>query len=619
MASNPDNRGIHQYYYKESVGQDLLKILVEDPANDKHNEDKSPTEFLYAWFTIKGSRHLIIGYNKFRSKESVEKEHTAFKYNDNPEDDVAKNASRGCGAKLPPYKIGGYYGILFQTNENSEFTRDLTKWNFRDWVDMSELTHKIKTNEEFVPEDYNPRIFTPANKKKDIHTFFNLCDYVDTNLDKFIITHNFKYFKVYTDYNDYIDSDINTALNTMPNMFPDITFYSSSNFETPQKVVPISSFGLSPEQWLAGFSIHWRIGELDKTTEKYYKSTFCIKPYNSTFEQYGKLDSNGDKSQKFNRRYASYKPSSDVDKKANIIIDVGFLTKEEHTLHLEKTDSKDHNQLYIVIDDHVIAFYPFPEMRKYITAPGIEPSRIRLKLTIIDESIKCNKDAGINITAVKFNTRIVEGKAIYECIHRSLHLFDNYLKNLKSINPEITGELFTTNLTIIKNTIEKDKEQTKKRTQRKKEGIQFEGRVSENIKQNLGAITIDDIDYTIKWEDKDSLISADNNLDGEGIDLLGTLTLPNKKIYIAAQMKDRESGVPKKEIDKFIKTLQSFNDTHINNTDKMIALLVLAKENSFNYETYFQLISQNIITIVERKNPGDDAIKIIENQIENLV
>jgi hypothetical protein len=619
MASNPDNRGIHQYYYKESVGQDLLKILVEDPANDKHNEDKSPTEFLYARFTIKGSRHLIIGYNKFRSKESVEKEHTAFKYNDNPEDDTAKNASRGCGAKLPPYKIGGYYGILFQTNISSEFTRDLTKWNFRDWVDMSELIHKIKTNEEFVPEDYNPRIYSPANKKKDIHPFFNLSDYVDTDLDKFIINHNFKYFKVYTDYNDDIDSDINIALNVMPNMFPDITFYTSSDFKNPEKIIPTTSFGLSPKQWLGGFTVLWRIGEIDKTTQQYYKSTFCVKPYNSTIEQYGKLDSNGDKSRKFNRRYASYKPSSDADKKANIIVDVGFLTKEEHALHLEKTDSKDHNQLYIVIDNHVIAFYPFPEIRKYITAPGIEPSRIRIKLTIIDESIKCNKNAGINITAVKFNTRIVEGKAIYECIHRSLHLFDNYLKKLLSINNDITYDLFNSNLNIIKNTIEKDKEQIKKRTIRKKEGIQFEGRVSENIKENLSAITINDIDYTIKWEDKDSLISADYNLNGEGIDLLGTLVLPDKKIYIAAQMKDRENGVPKKELDKFINTRQSLINNYIKENDKIISLLVLAKESSFNYETYFQLISQNIITIVEQKNPGDDTIKIIENQIENLV
>jgi hypothetical protein len=619
MASNPDTRGIHQFYYKESIGQDLFKILVEDPANDKHNEDTSSTKFIYSRFTIKGSRHLIIGYNKFRTKDSVEKEHTAFKYNENSENDGAKNASRGCGAKLPQYRIGGYYGILFQGAPDTEFTRDITKWNFRDWVDMSELTHKIKLNEEFTPEDYNPRIYTPANKKKDIGTFFNTDEYVNTELDKFIMDHNFKYFKIYTDYNDDIESDINIALNIMPNMFPDIAFYSSIDFKKPQKVIPNTTFGLSPSQWIGGFAVHWRIGEIDTTTQKYYKSTFCIKPYSSNIEQYGKLESNGDKSIKFNRRYASFKPSNENEKKSNIIVDVGLLTKEEHSLHIQKTEAKDQNQLYIVIDGHVISFYPFPEIRKYLTAAGIEPSRIRLKLTILEESIKCNKNAGINITAVKFNSRIIEDKAIYECVHRSLHLFDKYISSLLKINPDITVEMFNTNINNIKDIIEKDKEQHKKRNKRKKEGIQFEGRVAENIKELLSEITINDIPYTIKWEDKDSLISADNNLEGEGIDLLGTLSLPDKKIYIAAQMKDRESGVPKKEIKKFTDTLQSFKDKHLKNDDKIIALLTLAKEASFNYETYSELIKKNIITIVERGKAGDESIKIIETQLENLI
>ena len=119
--------------------------------------------------------------------------------------------------------------------------------------------------------------------------------------------------------------------------------------------------------------------------------------------------------------------------------------------------------------------------------------------------------------------------------------------------------------------------------------------------------------------------SATHGLVGQGIDTLGILKLNYITYWIAIQYKDRESAVPAKELESFIKTLNELKlvKQSINPSDKFISILSLAKKASFNYDTFSKMLQKGVITIVEsdgkEKAIGSETLSAIESMMYILL
>jgi hypothetical protein len=137
---------------------------------------------------------------------------------------------------------------------------------------------------------------------------------------------------------------------------------------------------------------------------------------------------------------------------------------------------------------------------------------------------------------------------------------------------------------------------------RKKEAIKFEGKIAEALTQRF---------EEIEWDHKDSHISAQHNLNGEGIDSLGNIDIKGTNVWIALQVKDKESGLTKDELNKFVNTLEELKVKYPN--DIFLSYLVLCKKKGFSAEVYMDMIKENIVVIWD--STGETTPNIIENQL----
>jgi hypothetical protein len=136
------------------------------------------------------------------------------------------------------------------------------------------------------------------------------------------------------------------------------------------------------------------------------------------------------------------------------------------------------------------------------------------------------------------------------------------------------------------------------------------------------SIHLDEESIDIHWELNDSTISANHDIQGQAIDALGEIRLPDYSIWLAGQSKDRESSIPQKEIDAFIKSVNSLREQKVvaNPRDKVIGVLTLAKAKAFNYELYFNLLQNKILTVIENtETVGEATEKAFWSQIEQLI
>ena len=248
-----------------------------------------------------------------------------------------------------------------------------------------------------------------------------------------------------------------------------------------------------------------------------------------------------------------------------------------------------------------------------------EPSRIRLIVEILEESLKTNPESGVVISNVKSKSTVQSKKAVHEMMMQSLTLMRKHLPRLGEAikgNPVfITDELFKK----MEEDIHQDKKAVNRSTKRKREGLKYEKAVSDYLMSEYSCIEYGDETLPITWEDNDATISAHHGLEGQGIDTLGKLVIPSedRTIWISGQSKDRESAVPAKELDAFWNTVQQLKDAKlaINPRDSFISVLSLAKKKSFTYDNYEKLLEKGIVTVVDSETAGVKTLMAIESMM----
>jgi hypothetical protein len=159
-------------------------------------------------FNTPQGRFFILGTNNYRTKESIEKEHTPFKFNESKADTVATISARGYGAKLFPFHVRGLYSNLFRLNNSDSFSSDITEWVMKDCIDMDDLCRTIDDKSEFDANDFRSKWLLPINKRPDTVPFFYNKEFSGKPVDLFMREHNFKYFYQFMNYNDAINSTI---------------------------------------------------------------------------------------------------------------------------------------------------------------------------------------------------------------------------------------------------------------------------------------------------------------------------------------------------------------------------------------------------------------------------
>jgi len=597
----PDELGVLADYRRVALVEQLYNILWEIIANRKWNLDKKLVKFLF----IRFKDYFILGTTQFRTKESIEKEHTPFKFNKSQADTTASVSARGYGAKLFPFNIQGQYSNLFRLTDTDTFSSDPSAWGMKDWIDITELGKIIDNNDEFETQYFRSIYHTPMTKKNKGETvelpFFLKDDFLNSDVNTFIQLHNLKYFYVFKN-SPSVSAQLDSALEQIARVYQktDVEIYSSTNLSAPVLIETPVGFGIHTDDWSGAMALDWVIGEkkiLNSTTgtRTFYKSEVRVNITGSDKNIWSRNDSNSSSDKKFGYRFTDFKPLSEEIWKPKIRITIALMN-DAYMNTLSSNDTKIQENIYIRMEDDLISFPSAdPTIASKLRNTPL-PSRLRIIVDILEESVKTNPEAGLAITGVKSKSNIIHGKAIHECIIRSLDLFKKHITRV------IQNNDFTFCSDELLKKLEEDcnpnKEKNKKSAKRSKEALLFESRVSKYLETELSSVNIGEEDYTITWEDNDATISANHNLEGQAIDTLGRLATKNNTIWIAIQSKDRESAIPKCELDNFINTLNSLRVNKDVN-DKIIPILTLAKMKSFNYDTHIMMLKAGIFTVVE--------------------
>jgi hypothetical protein len=216
---------------------------------------------------------------------------------------------------------------------------------------------------------------------------------------------------------------------------------------------------------------------------------------------------------------------------------------------------------------------------------------------------------------------VSSGKAIFEMIEQSLSLAKKHIDKVIDLGDE-TQFVHADRLNEMNGYINKNLAASSRSQKRKKEGLKFESAVGQYLSNALSSIHLDEESIDIHWVLNDSTISANHDIQGQAIDALGEIRLPDYSIWLAGQSKDRESSIPQKEIDAFIKSVNSLHEQKVvaNPRDKVIGVLTLAKAKAFNYELYFNLLQNKILTVIENtETVGEATEKAFWSQIEQLI
>lgn len=621
----PDELGVLADYCRVSIVQSLLNILWEIISNRRHNEDKSTAKFLFCTC----GPYFILGTNHYRTRESVEKEHTPFKFNESKREADASISSRGYGAKMFPFHVQGKYCNLFRMNDGP-FTTELKEWGMKEWIDLDHLRRIIDKNEPFEKDLFRSRIYDPITKKPGRVPevpFFCEDEFRESPLATFINEHNFKYFYVFVDFNKEVLKNLLPTLSDLDKIFEgqDIEIYNSSGYQAPKRIQSSASFGLLPKYWTGALVFDWRIGEKkindnESGVRHFYKSEFKLTLPNSNKVFYGKNDSNGSSNTKFALRCASFEPSMSWRPQVRITV---ALTSPSYRQTIEEFE-KLQEHIYLRIEDETVSYREADPRIASKLRHLKEPSRIRLIVDILNESVKTNPEAGLTISSVKSMSHISSGKAIFEMIEQSLALAKKHMDKVTHLG-DASAFVEPERMKEMEGYINKNLAAASRSQKRKKEGLKFESGVGEYLRENISCLCVDGEDMDINWELNDSTIAANHDLDGQAIDALGEVRFSDYSIWLADQCKDRESAIPQKEITSFIKSVNSLRKQKqsANPKDKVIAVLTLAKPKAFNYELYFSLLQHGILTVVESTTNGgkigEATEKAFWSQIEQLV
>lgn len=627
---SPCELGVLADYHRVANVVPLVNILWEIVADRKWNPDTSTAKFLCMRF----GGYFILGYNHHRTKDSIEKEHTPFKFNESRSDAAASISARGYGAKLFPLHVQGTYANLFRLVDSTTFSSDPNDWGMKDWIDITALGRIIDhKKEEFNPEEFRSRYYTPLTKKKGKtmeKPFFLEEGYVGSPLDEFVRAHNFKYFYVFLDYSSRFDVHLEGALSELARIYEnkDVELYNSHGLTAPTRVLSQKGFGLHPSVWAGAVEMEWRLGEKITLTgasiKTYYKSEFRFRFHGSDTVIWGRVDSNGSATDKFALRFASFEPPVGWTPQVRVVV---ALTTPAYRASLSMNEEKLQEHVYLQIEDELISWRDADPVLSVRLRSLPDPSRIRLIVDILEESIKTNPESGLVMNSVKSNSVIQTQKGLHEMMLLSLNLAGKHLRRCEaSANEKTTGTTldgFFADEELrkkIEGDIYQNKKASSRSTKRKREGLKYEKAVSDYLEHQLDAIDFRGEHCPITWEDNDATIMAEHGLEGQGIDTLGKLVIPSldRTVWIAVQSKDRESAVPPKELDAFSSTVQQLKDVKcaLNPRDIVIAILSLAKPKSFTYSNYEKMLEKGIITVVDSETAGAKTLMAIESMLE---
>lgn len=626
---SPDELGVLAEYYRNSIIESLNSILWEIVANRRHNADKSTAKFLF----MKFGSYFILGYNHYRSQESIEKEHTPFKFNDSKKEATASISTRGYGAKLFPFHIRGKYCNIARISDSPTFTTEMKEWLMKEWIDMDELARIIDSDEkaEFQPAQFRSQYWVPMTKKPGRTRempFFCEEEFSRSPLAEFVMEHNFKYFYVFVDVNPSVITGLRSTLNTLARIHEnaDVEIYSSFNYEAPVRAVSGVGFGLLPKDWIGAAVFDWRLGEKMRKegptgVNHFYKSEFRLQFQGADKVYWGRNDSNGSAGPQFAKRFASFVPPTDVEWKPQVRITLAVAS----AAHASTIDvgEKLAEHIYLRMEDDLISFREADPRIASKLRNLKAPSRIRLIVDIIEESMKTNTEAGLVTSGVKSKSHIAGAgdKGIHEMMEQSLSLFRKHLAKVfeTALTDEDAATAFVAEgrLKEMEGHINKNLAASSRSTKRKREGLVFESMVGKYLRGAFEDIEISGVSIETEWEESDATIAANHELTGQAIDTLGVLRLPDRNIWIAIQSKDRECAVPKKELDAFVSCVAELREKKA--ADKVIAVLSLAKSKTFNYATYKYMLKNNIMTVVEDGDVGKASEVAIVRMLENIL
>jgi hypothetical protein len=203
------------------------------------------------------------------------------------------------------------------------------------------------------------------------------------------------------------------------------------------------------------------------------------------------------------------------------------------------------------------------------------------------------------------------GKAIHEMLDQSVSLFRKLQYKVFESDASLSDPSLFVSAERVKEMeghINKNLAASNRSTRRKREGLVFEAAVSHYLESTLGSLTIGDSVADVAWEDNDATISANHGLDGQAIDTLGKIPLQeDMNVWVAVQSKDRESAVPRAELEAFIASVNQLRvkKQALNPKDKVIAVLCLAKKKSFSLDIHDLMIRNGIHTVVESLHTGE--------------
>jgi hypothetical protein len=594
-----------------AISIELLYIIIEIIQNRKWNLDKSDGEFVFSTFITQGKRYLVIAYNHYRSGESIEKEHTLFNWRQSVAEGEATIGTRGYGAKLLPFKIGGQYSNYYQLNNSDTFPTDLREWGLKESIDITSLQEKLNSpqpNADFL-DDFSFRRIEPSTKKDGVSPTLLLDNtFISSPLYKFFQEKNFKYFYVFSNYDTAIDAVLDDTLVRLANMYESNTvkIYRSKDFATPTLITTSveKSLGLCEKWWAGEFTLEWMLGEKDGL---YWKSICRYYNKHTGQEIFSKLSSNGSKDNKFAIRHHYFtRENLERDWVPDIRVTVANTSDEYDTRNkLVGTDAANRVNIQIegdFIDDACGDFGLNSKIRHFK-----EMSRIRVIVSLLSSRVKNINDFGLSLGHLKKNSSFSKGGAIYQMVLQTLGRAGDYFDIIRETATVGSAEAYANRDIVEKfrGCMQVDKKAAARSVTRKKEGILFEAKVADELSSKFP---------DMNWDHKDSHITAEHGLTGEGIDSLGYAEVNSKTLWVAIQVKDKDGGLTADDLNKFVVTLDSLKAKYPN--DVFLSYLVLAKKKGFTSETYMEMLEKDITVVLDTN--ANKVANILDKQLNHI-
>ena len=645
MTDAPDNEGIIEDYVRVSNSCDSEGVLMEIIGNRKHNPEKCDTKFILAKFIMDGISYFILGSTQHRSRESIKKEQTPFYRTKRDKKSVASLGTRGYGAKLFPFHIGGNYSFMAQIPETLAFSEKMTDWLGFARINIGNLITKVSKGEDFDPLDYRPIAKDPITSDDHYSPFLTNEAFRKSELYAFIKENGFRSFYVFEKYSH--ESSINTNFKNLTENLgriyegKGVKIYSSVNLNAPLEMNATPSLGLLPSYWAGNLTLQWMLGKKPTDDARFWKSIFrYVNPLTKAVF-YGQVDSNGSKDRKFAVRTQALK-TEDIPKVWDPDIEVIVACcKDEYIKTLASPLESLSARVYMSIEEDILNDKPKEYGLNTIIRNLPTPTKTRILIKILKESVKDNKDSGLQVTHFKKGTEINEMMAIHQNLKLTLKLASKYFASITPEHLQNSNAYFVADVqNKLLSSFADNKKHMERSMKRKKEGVLYEGQISDLLKAAFPAIEIEGVMHPMKWKDKDSEITAAYDLQGEGIDILGvlnlgdvsptseainqiimpssTISVSSKRIWIILQIKDNELSIAKAEKDKFLITRKSLMDKYP--SDIFISALVLAKKISYTAPLAMEMMREGILTILEDSQPlGELLEEVLWTELDKYI